>query len=222
MTLKDLGTLESSSKGASYTIANILREAIYQGIFQENDPLPQSQIAEQLGVSPIPLREALKQLESEGLVAFRGRKGAMVTGLSLEEAREIYDMLMWVECGLFKVAFPYITRSLLQEESRLLDAMEQEENCINWRDMNVQFHSGLYEPADRPTTQDTICTLRRQVDRYIRTHLTLMREESEQQHRAILQATIDGDMYRAVAALQDHLENTSKNLQAHMRRRHRS
>ena len=89
MTLEELMPRISGDKAASYYIANVLREAIYRGILQENEQLLQNQLAARMGVSPIPLREALKQLEIEGLVEFRGRRGAIVSGLSLEDAREI-------------------------------------------------------------------------------------------------------------------------------------
>ncbi|WP_462363863.1 FCD domain-containing protein, partial [Pyramidobacter porci] len=85
------------------------------------------------------------------------------------------------------------------------------------RDMNVLFHSSLYEPADRPMTLDTIAKLRRQVDRYIRNHLKSMRKESEEQHREILAGVKAHDLERTLRALESHLVNTSKDLQAYMR-----
>lgn len=217
MTLEELMPRISGDKAASYYIANVLREAIYRGILQDNEQLLQNQLAARMGVSPIPLREALKQLETEGLVEFRGRRGAIVSGLTLEDAREIYDMLTWLECGSMKVSFDLISNALIQEEEKLLDKMESEEDPVKWRDMNVLFHSSLYEPADRPLTLDTMAKLRRQVDRYIRNHLDSMRKESEEQHREILEGVKAHDLPRTIKALENHLINTSKDLQAYMR-----
>jgi DNA-binding GntR family transcriptional regulator len=217
MTLEELMPRISGDKAASYYIANVLREAIYRGILQDNEQLLQNQLAARMGVSPIPLREALKQLETEGLVEFRGRRGAIVSGLTLEDAREIYDMLTWLECGSMKVAFDLISNALIQEEEKLLDKMEKEDDPVKWRDMNVLFHSSLYEPADRPLTLDTMAKLRRQVDRYIRNHLDSMRKESEEQHREILEGVKVHDLPRTLKALENHLTNTSKDLQAYMR-----
>ncbi len=95
--------------------------------------------------------------------------------------------------------------------------MEHEDDVVKWRDMNVLFHSSLYEPADRPMTLDMINKLRRQVDRYIRNHLDSMRKESEEQHRAILEGIKAHDLDRTIAELENHLVNTSKDLQAYMR-----
>jgi DNA-binding GntR family transcriptional regulator len=201
---------------APYYIANILREAIYRGILQEGEALYQSQLAERLNVSPIPLREALRFLEMEGLVDFHGRRGATVTGLTLEETREIYEMLTSLEVGVLRVALPFVSNKTVAVASALLDKMEKEPDCVIWREQNVEFHNSLYDAADRPLTLDMIARLRRQVDRYIRLHLQSMREESQRQHSKILEAVRTRDIEAAAAALRFHLESTSKDLQSYM------
>jgi DNA-binding GntR family transcriptional regulator len=201
---------------APYYIANVLREAIYRGVLQEGEALYQSQLAERLHVSPIPLREALRLLEMEGLVDFHGRKGATVTGLTQEETREIYEMLTSLEVGVLRVAMPSISDETVASASALLDKMEKEPDCIIWREQNIEFHNSLYDSADRPLTLDMIARLRRQVDRYIRLHLQSMREESQRQHSKILNAVRARDTEAATAALRFHLESTSKDLQTHM------
>jgi DNA-binding GntR family transcriptional regulator len=203
---------------APYYIANVLREAIYRGILQEGEALYQSQLAERLHVSPIPLREALRLLEMEGLVDFHGRRGATVTGLTLGETREIYEMLTSLEVGVLRVAIPLISDATVTSASALLEKMEKEPDCIVWREQNIEFHNSLYDSADRPLTLDMIARLRRQVDRYIRLHLQSMREESQRQHGKILEAVRIRDAEAAAAALAFHLESTSRDLQAHMSR----
>jgi DNA-binding GntR family transcriptional regulator len=108
---------------APYYIANILREAIYRGVLQEGEALHQSQLAERLHVSHIPLREALRLLEMEGLVDFHGRSGATVTELTLEETREIYEMLTSLEVGVLRVALPLVSNPTIVSASALLDKM---------------------------------------------------------------------------------------------------
>ena len=201
---------------APYYIANILREAIYRGLLADGEPLHQSLLAERLRVSPIPLREALRLLETEGLVDFRGRRGAVVTGLSAGETREIYEMLAALETNVLRIAFPSITEGTMVAAEKLLDKMEAEPDCIVWREQNILFHTLLYESADRPMTLDHIARLRQQVDRYIRLHLASMREESETQHRAILEAVRARDRDAALEALSRHLEKTSLELQNYM------
>jgi DNA-binding GntR family transcriptional regulator len=216
-TLEDLARKMSGDSSAPHHIANILREAIYRGIFTEGSPIHQGQISQRLGVSPIPLREALRLLETEGLVEFRGYRGAFVTELSLEEARELYEMISALETNLMRIAFDGITRRTVQEAENVLDSMERETDCIRWRDLNFLFHALFYEPADRPLTVDIISRLREKTDRTIRTHLDSMRKESERQHREILAAVAAGDLEASVAALKKHLDYTSNDLQSWMR-----
>jgi len=215
--LEELAGRMSGDTSAPHHIANVLREAIYRGILEEGRPLHQSQIAHRLGVSPIPLREALRLLETEGLVEFRGYRGAFVTELSLEEARELYEMVAALETSLMRIAFPGITRRIIREAEEVLERMESEDDCIRWRDLNFLFHTLLYEPAGRPLTLDTVARLRQKTDRTIRTHLDSLRKESEHQHREILEAVAAGDLEKSVATLAHHLAYTSNDLQSWMR-----
>ena len=214
--LEQLIPIHLKDNPAPYYIANILREAIFRGLLPEGEPLHQSQLAERLKVSPIPLREALRLLETEGLVDFRGRRGAMVTGLNAGETREIYEMLAALETNVLNIAFSLISQDTIAAAEEVLDKMEAEPDCIVWREHNILFHTLLYESADRPMTLDHIARLRQQVDRYIRLHLASMREESETQHRAILEAVKAGDRSAALEALSRHLEKTSRDLQDYM------
>ena len=215
--LEALAERMTGDSSAPYYIAGILREAIYRGILPEGKPLHQASLALRLGVSPIPLREALRLLETEGLVSFHGYRGAVVTALSLEEARELYEMVAALETNLMKIAFPRITRRVVEEASEVLAVMESEEDCIKWRDRNQMFHTLFYEPADRPLTLDMLARLRQKTDRNIRIHLASMREESQRQHREILNAVVAGSLEDALKALSFHLDYTSNDLQSCMR-----
>jgi len=223
--LKSLEEIAASRKGdlaAPYVIASVLREAIYRGILQEGQPLRQAQIALRLGVSPIPLREALRILESEGLVAFSGYRGAFVTSLSLEEVREYYEIICRLEVHLLELAFPRITGSVVGEARSVLELMEAEPDPIRWRELNERFHSLLYEPAGRPITMSVASRFRQNVDRYIRIHLPYMREESQRQHRQLLSLVEAGDLKGSLALLERHLLYTSDDLQNCMRKHMRA
>jgi DNA-binding GntR family transcriptional regulator len=217
VTLEWIASRASGSTSAPYYIAGVLREAIYRGILPEGKPLHQSQLAQRLSVSPIPLREALRILETEGLVAFDGYKGAVVTVLTVDEARELYEMILALESNLMRVAFPGITKRIIDEAERVLCEMEREDDCIRWRDLNQDFHNLFYESTERPLTIEMLIRLRQKTDRYIRIHLESMRGESERQHRAILEAIRTEDLEEAIRALQNHLTYTSHDLQLCMK-----
>jgi DNA-binding GntR family transcriptional regulator len=88
-----LANLPRRRRQASHElVADVLREAITTGHLLANQPLPQDEIASQLRVSHIPVREALRQLQSEGLVTYQANRGATVTALTPAEIREIYEI----------------------------------------------------------------------------------------------------------------------------------
>jgi DNA-binding GntR family transcriptional regulator len=217
--LKLLIPVHLKDNAAPYYIASILREAIYRGILAEGEALYQSQLAERLAVSPIPLREALRLLERDGLVNFHGRRGAIVTGLSMENVQEIYEMMLFLETGLMRIAFPLITPADIDVAERLLDEMEAQTDFMTWGGQNALFHAALYEPAHRYLTLDRIERLRRQVDRYIRVHMESIREEAQREHRRILEAVRAGNLPEVTEALTFHLERASELLQSHMKAR---
>jgi DNA-binding GntR family transcriptional regulator len=128
-------------------------------------------------------------------------------------------MLTFLEVGLLRVAFPFITPEVLDAAERLEDEMEAQNDFIAWGGQNTMFHNSFYEPARRFLTLDRLARLRRQVDRYVRAHMEFMREESERQHRRILEAIRSGDLTTAVSALTFHLEESSRGLQAQMKPR---
>ncbi|MDR7541769.1 MAG: GntR family transcriptional regulator, partial [Armatimonadota bacterium] len=90
-------------------VADVLREAILRGILLAGQQLRQDEIARELGVSHIPVREALRQLEAEGLVRLRPYRGFEVSELSPEEVEELYEIRIPLECQALRLAFPHLT-----------------------------------------------------------------------------------------------------------------
>src|SRR5690348_2420010 len=105
---------------ASMTIT-ALRERILRGDYPDGEPLRQDAIADELGVSRIPVREALRQLEAEGLVTFSPHRGAVVSTLSLEEIEELFELRADVECDLLRRAIPNIGAEHLARAGDVLD-----------------------------------------------------------------------------------------------------
>src|SRR3954462_13718603 len=93
---------------ASMTV-EALRERILRGDYPDGEPLRQDALADELGVSRIPVREALRQLEAEGLVTFNPHRGAVVSTLSLEEIEELLELRADIECELLRRAIPSTT-----------------------------------------------------------------------------------------------------------------
>src|SRR6478609_3394059 len=105
---------------ASMTV-EALRERILRGDYIEGEPLRQDALADELGVSRIPIREALRQLETEGLVTFNPHRGAIVSSLSLAEIEEVFELRATIEPDLLRRAMPHLTTYQLDQADEVLD-----------------------------------------------------------------------------------------------------
>src|SRR6188508_351651 len=105
---------------ASMTI-EALRERILRGDYPDGEPLRQDALADELGVSRIPVREALRQLEAEGLVTFNPHRGAVVSSMSLEEIMELFELRAEIECDLLRRAIPLATKEHIDRALEVLD-----------------------------------------------------------------------------------------------------
>src|SRR5215208_5109877 len=135
---------------ASMTVV-ALRERILRGDYPEGEPLRQDALADELGVSRIPVREALRQLESEGLVVFNPHRGAVVSSLSLDEIAELFELRAEIECDLVRRAIPLITEQQLERATEVLDEFEAAlaaGEASRWGQLNWHFHAALYAPAN--------------------------------------------------------------------------
>jgi DNA-binding GntR family transcriptional regulator len=197
-----------SQQGMPEIVATVLREAILRGILQGGQSLHQEEIAAQLGVSRLPVREALRQLEQEGLVVYRLNRGATVTELSATEVQEIYEIRSGLESIALRLAVPRMTTDTFQQAATILDITDRETNVSRWGQLNREFHLTLYAPAQRPRLLSLITTFHLNVDRYLRMEMVMLRykERSQQEHRRILEACQQRDTSTAVTLLTQHIE----------------
>lgn len=188
-------------------VASVLREAITTGHLQANEPLPQDEIAAQLRVSHIPVREALRQLESEGLVTYQPNRGATVSALTSEEIREIYEIRAILETAAIRRAAAQLTEAQLQHAGSLLDQAEQAAAGAEWGALDVEFHEAVYGLEERPRLHELITGLLRRVDRYWLSHGLMLkhRETFDREHRELLGALKRRDGAGAAALLERHL-----------------
>jgi DNA-binding GntR family transcriptional regulator len=201
-------------------VAAVLREAITNGLLRANQPLPQDEIAQQLRVSHIPVREALRQLQSEGLVTYQPNRGAQVSALTADEVREIYEIRAILETAAIRRAVPRLTDAQLAQAERILDAAEAATDGAAWGSHDVDFHQLIYALDGRPRLQELIEGLLRRVDRYWLTHGLMLthRAEFEREHRALLAALMARDTEAAAALLSRHLAGAAELLVAEMER----
>ena len=214
----------NSTLTAKESIVDSLRTDILRGNLKSGQALKQDEIAAQFWVSKIPVREALVQLKTEGLVNFYHNRGAFVSELSAAEADEIYVMRIALETAVLARAIPNLTIAHLKHAEEILNAIDQEENIARWGELNWEFHATLYAPAALPRLMDTIRVLHTNIARYLVLYLAGMayQKKSQKEHRAILAACRHGDIEKAVTVLEVHLRGAAEHLVAYLNKQESS
>lgn len=221
MDLRSL-VIKSARKAPSTpdSVVEAMREAISMGCFQDGQPLPQEDLAAHLGVSKIPLREAFRRLEAEGLITLLPNRGAVVATLSAPEAQEIMEIRVALETLALSLAIPKIHPRVLRRAREVLADLEEETDIAKWGRLNWQFHFELYAPAERPHLMDMIRVQHSRVDRYMRIVLSTLgyQPRSQEEHRELLAACERVDIPQAVSILTRHVQTAGELVCAHLRK----
>lgn len=201
-------TFTGSRQTAHEFVRNVLRRAILSGELAGGTRLVQADLATMLEVSTTPVREALRDLASEGLIRFDPHRGAVVQELSGEELREIYMIREILEPFALRLAVPKVTPELLERLRELHEKMASEPNSADFADTNRRFHLMIYEAAGYPRLTAIIQGLVDASVMYIGASLKDvpdLRETAVHDHAAILAALEEGDADAAVEAVVTHL-----------------
>ncbi|MGH9106779.1 MAG: GntR family transcriptional regulator [Acidimicrobiales bacterium] len=196
---------------AEELVAAFVREAITQGIYRPGEHLPQDAIANLLGISRVPVRAGLRQLEDEGLVANPPHRGAMVTALRPEQIGEIYELRAVLECYLLDQCMPRLSPDRLSQLRASVALLEKAEGGRETVDYRMAFYDQLYSLAYRPRALKVVKRLRGEVDRYL---LGWRVVDEPLGHLGLLDRLEQGDLAGAKAWLRRHLEQVSARLQA--------
>lgn len=198
-----------------------IRADILKGGILPGTPLKQDALAKDYGVSKIPIRETLKRLEADGLVEFKGRRGAFAIQHSMEDILEIQDIRIALECRALELAIPRMTDADIIMADEILIRYENANNIEEWSEMNRQFHDCLYAPCGLPKMMAMIRKIVEQTGLFIRLEVTIASgfERPHVEHRAILEACKNGETALAVKLLKKHIEQTKKEVMAHFRRK---
>ena len=187
-----------------------LRASILSGKLGPGTPLRQDKLAASLGVSKIPVREALLRLAAEGLVAVEPNRGFAVTSLEAAEAEEILDIRAVLECQAIRHSVPVLEEATIAEASEILREAETTSSIERWGELNWAFHALLYGPANRPRLAALIRQTSNQTERYIRVLISnsSYRSVAEREHRTILEACALRNAEAASALLGQHIRQT--------------
>ena len=207
-------------RSAPQLVYDGVRDLIMRGVLEGGHPLRQDELAARFGVSRIPVREALRQLEAEGLVAYEANRGAVVSSLSLADALEMLDIRIALEGRALRLAVPNMTDGDLAQIERLIEAYGKAKKATDAEQVNRELHVAFYAPADRPRLLALIRDNFDNASRFTRVRVSLAtgRERPHREHQDIFRACREGDAERAGALLEAHLAYSQKALVAAVRR----
>lgn len=186
----------------------MIRDRILAGELGPGAKLNQHQLATELGMSRIPVRDALRSLAVEGLVTVRDNTTAVVASLSMEDLQELYEIRISLEPRLGRNAIPNLTTRHFSEMEELLARMGSVTEKEEWLPFNNRFHETLYEAAERTRSLEIVRSVRRQTDRYTAVHVELNQEGVDAEHRMILEAARDGHPTRLEALITAHISSS--------------
>lgn len=194
-------------------IVGEVRQRIISGQLPAGTPLRQEKLAAELGVSRVPLREAIRQLEAEGLVVSEVHKGTVVSSLSLAELQEMFEIRVQLETWLFGLAIPRMTEA----DFALAEAVIAESAASgvdSWADFNWRFHSALLGASRRPVALKLLKTVHDNANRYVNLQLAVVADVEHElvDHRNLLAFARLKDVEGGVRLLRAHIERVAENL----------
>ncbi|GJI93970.1 transcriptional regulator [Duganella caerulea] len=194
----------------------LVRDRIVAGRIAPDAPIRQDALAAELGVSKIPLREALARLEQESLLVSHANRGYFVRPLSADEAEEVYALRLKLEPDAVGEACKLATPEDKAAAKRALDALDQA--MVSNKDQvggrNRDFHMSLVRPLGRPLTIQIIERLNIISERYARKHLEPAGREdrAHKEHLAMLKLWSQGKANVVAAMMHDHIASTLEDL----------
>jgi DNA-binding GntR family transcriptional regulator len=196
-------------------LATALRTAIYDGQYADQEELNQVELAAFFGTSRVPIREALRQLQAEGLVQNIAHHRTVVTGLSLSELLEAVEMRAVLEAYLLRKAAPKMETADLDRLQKLCNESDRiRDYGSQWVLKNWDFHRSLYSRCNSPRIIGTIESLQLNIERYARRAGNLQRlRQAAEEHRQIVKALERKDIARACTLLERHIMNTGHDIQ---------
>ena len=198
-------------------VFDVLMSAIMQGQLSPGERLLEVQLADEMGVSRTPVREAIRRLELEGLVVMVPRKGAYVAGLSINDVEEVYEIRTVLETLAVRLAAQRMQPAdyaQLDELAEKMCATWQEGNVDNWVSLDASFHELLYKFSRNERLVSMMSNIMEQLSRYriISLANVEVRHNSLSEHQDLIEALKRHDSEAAAAAVEKHIENTKQSL----------
>ena len=196
-------------------VFNTLRQAILKGELKPGERLLEIALAERLGVSRTPVREAMRKLEQEGLVVMIPRRGAQVASITEKDLNDVLEVRIALENVAIEKACKLITEDELGRlwvAAKEFEKTKAEGNLVRLAETDVAFHEIIYQASDNKRLNQVLNNLREQMYRY---RVEYLKEEQTRnllvsEHEELVKAIREGDVQKAQDISFHHLENQRK------------
>ncbi len=208
-----------STDVSSARVASYLREAILGGQFRPGDRIRQEEVAEQFGASRLPVREALRMLEAEGLTELEPHKGARVPRLTRREVEVIYQMRERLEPLALAESLPRLTAADHDQLGKVQQQIEDNDDLEKFLGLDREFHMLTYSGCTVEPLNSAVARLWNSTQHYRRSYVTLGGQDRmwlvNAEHRLILDAVARRDATDGERYLQGHIRRTRIELSRH-------
>lgn len=196
-----------SEETLTVRIARVLADRIIAGEILPGARLRQDHIAEEFGSSHVPVREAFRRLEAQGLAVSEPRRGVRVAAFDTSELREVAEMRAALEVLALRHAAPHLTSAVLDAAEEATRAGDESHEVRAWEEANRRFHRLIVEPCAMPRLLATIDDLHAASARFLfSAWQTGWERRTDHDHRAILAALRKGNTEAACATLARHVQ----------------
>ncbi|MBC2680799.1 FCD domain-containing protein [Pseudomonas baltica] len=216
-----LGSEQVPAHLARSVIEERIRAAIYDGRLPCGMAIRQQELATLFGVSRMPVREALRQLEAQGLLKVVHHKGAVVAPLINHDSVETYALRMLLECEALRLSVPLLEEPDFAFAQDCIERLEGTSDYVEISRLNRTFHWTLYAQAGNRRLLNLIDEGLIEEERFLRFNLEAMglRNMAQDDHRNLLQAARQRDAVRAVELLREHLQRGVDAIQRYLTQR---
>jgi DNA-binding GntR family transcriptional regulator len=202
-----------------HRIASELRAAILDGTYSPGARIRQDDVAEWFGASRVPVREALRMLEADGLVTLVANTGAWISHLSLAECQEVYQIRERIEPLLLRYSLPGLSTEVLGRLQHLADDMQSGSDVGTFLHVDREFHLLTYTGATTSILGDTVNRLWNSTQHYRRAFTLLLGPDGDRtvhyEHQLLVGALRRGDSEDAESVLAGHIRRTRIELSKH-------
>lgn len=199
-----------------YKVTTKLREVILTGHFEPGERLVQEEWASKLGVSRMPIREALHQLETEGLVKIEPRRGAIVTPISVSDIEEIYYLRALLEGEAVERSLPYLKEDDIEELEDIYNQMilltDADKDVQSYVELNIHFHRIMRSGCQWRRIHQMIDTLWKGIPLYTPSLLSKHLTDAHKEHKLMLDYIKQNEPEKLKEIMRDHILRTRDKL----------